>query len=30
MGKESFRIVSEEINIQKMAEVFVDALKSVT
>lgn len=29
MGKESFRIVSEEINIQKMAEVFVDALNSV-
>jgi glycosyltransferase involved in cell wall biosynthesis len=28
MGKESFRIVSEEINIQKMAEVFVDALNS--
>ena len=29
MGKESFRIVSEEINIQKMAEAFVDALNSV-
>jgi len=29
MGKESFRIVSEEINIQKMADVFVDALNSV-
>lgn len=29
MGAESFRIVSEEINIQKMAEVFVDALNSV-
>jgi len=28
MGKESFRIVSEEINIQKMAEVFIDALNS--
>ncbi|MFN3491703.1 MAG: glycosyltransferase family 4 protein [Anaerolineales bacterium] len=28
MGKESFRIVSEEINIQKMAEVFVRALNS--
>ncbi|MBL8099153.1 MAG: glycosyltransferase family 4 protein [Anaerolineales bacterium] len=28
MGKESFRIVSEEINIQKMAEVFVKALNS--
>ena len=29
MGKESFRIVSEEINIQKMVNVFVDALNSV-
>lgn len=29
MGKESFRIVSEEINIQKMVEAFVDALNSV-
>jgi glycosyltransferase involved in cell wall biosynthesis len=29
VGKESFRIVSEEINIQKMADVFVDALNSV-
>jgi glycosyltransferase involved in cell wall biosynthesis len=29
MGEESFRIVSEEINIQKMADVFVDALNSV-
>ncbi|NOH01349.1 MAG: glycosyltransferase [Chloroflexi bacterium] len=29
MGKESFRIVSEEINIQKMAEAFVRALNSV-
>lgn len=29
MGKESFRIVSEEINIQKMVETFVDALNSV-
>jgi glycosyltransferase involved in cell wall biosynthesis len=28
MGKESFRIVSEEINIEKMAEVFVKALNS--
>lgn len=28
MGQESFRIVSEEINIQKMAEVFVEALNS--
>jgi glycosyltransferase involved in cell wall biosynthesis len=29
MGKESFRIVSEEINIQKMTEAFVNALNSV-
>jgi glycosyltransferase involved in cell wall biosynthesis len=29
MGEESFRIVSEEINIQKMAETFVTALNSV-
>lgn len=29
MGDESFRIVSEEINIQRMAEVFIDALNSV-
>jgi len=29
MSQESFRIVSEEINIQKMADVFVDALNSV-
>lgn len=29
MGKESFRIVSEEINIQTMADVFVTALNSV-
>ena len=28
MGKESFRIVSEEINIQKMADVFVTALNN--
>jgi glycosyltransferase involved in cell wall biosynthesis len=28
MGKESFRIVSEEINIQKMTEVFIQALDS--
>ena len=28
MGAESFRIVSEEINIQKMADVFVDALNA--
>jgi glycosyltransferase involved in cell wall biosynthesis len=29
MGKESFRIVSEEINIQKMAGTFVTALNSI-
>jgi glycosyltransferase involved in cell wall biosynthesis len=29
MGRESFRIVSEEINIQKMAEAFVTALNSI-
>lgn len=29
MGKESYRIVSDEINIQKMAETFVKALKSL-
>jgi glycosyltransferase involved in cell wall biosynthesis len=29
MGRESFRIVSEEINMQKMVETFVDALNSV-
>jgi glycosyltransferase involved in cell wall biosynthesis len=29
MGEESFRIVSEEINIQKMVDVFVNALNSV-
>jgi glycosyltransferase involved in cell wall biosynthesis len=29
MGKESYRIVSEEINIQKMAEKFVEALNAV-
>jgi glycosyltransferase involved in cell wall biosynthesis len=29
MGEESFRIVSEEINIQKMAETFVRALNSI-
>jgi hypothetical protein len=28
MGRESFRIVSEEINIQKMVDVFVDALNA--
>ncbi len=30
MGKESYRIVSEEINIQKMAEKFITALNAVT
>ncbi len=30
MGKESFRIVAEEINIEKMAETFVSALNSIT
>lgn len=30
MGKESLRIVSEEINIEKMAEAFVRALNSLT
>lgn len=29
MGEESFRIVSNEINIQKMADVFVQALNSI-
>jgi glycosyltransferase involved in cell wall biosynthesis len=29
MGEESFRIVSEEINTQKMADVFVKALNSL-
>ena len=29
MGRESFRIVSEEINIQKMADVFATALNSI-
>jgi hypothetical protein len=29
MGQESFRIASEEINIQKMVEVFVQALNAV-
>ena len=29
MGKESFRIVSEEINIEKMADTFVNALNSL-
>ena len=28
MGKESYRIVSEEINIEKMADVFVSALNA--
>ena len=30
MGEESFRIVSEEINLEKMVEVFVEALEFVT
>lgn len=30
MGRESFRIVSEEINIEKMAETFVKALNSLS
>ena len=30
MGDESYRIVNEEINIEKMVETFVQALKSVT
>jgi len=30
MGEESYRIVKEEINIEKMVETFVQALKSVT
>ena len=30
MGEESYRIVKEEINIEKMVDVFVQALKSVT
>ncbi len=30
MGEELYRIVKEEINIEKMAETFVQALKSVT
>ena len=30
MGKESFRIVSEEINIEKMVDVFIRALNSVS
>jgi glycosyltransferase involved in cell wall biosynthesis len=30
MGAESFRIVSEEINIQKMAVAFVRALNAIT
>lgn len=30
MGKESFRIVSEEINTETMAETFINALNSVT
>jgi glycosyltransferase involved in cell wall biosynthesis len=30
MGEESFRIVKEEINIEKMVEVFVEALRKVS
>jgi glycosyltransferase involved in cell wall biosynthesis len=30
MGDESYRIVSEEINLEKMVEVFVRALNSVS
>jgi hypothetical protein len=30
MGKESYRIVSEEINIEKMVETFVKALNSLS
>jgi glycosyltransferase involved in cell wall biosynthesis len=30
MGEESYRIVKEEINIEKMVDVFVEALTSVT
>ena len=29
MGEESYRIVKEEINIEKMADVFVDALHAL-
>jgi hypothetical protein len=29
MGKESYRIVKEEINIEKMVEVFVTAVNSL-
>ena len=29
MGKESYRIVKEEINLEKMVEVFVEALNSL-
>jgi len=29
MGKESYRIVKEEINLEKMVEVFVTALNSL-
>ena len=30
MGKESYRIVSQEINLEKMVEAFVRALNSVS
>ncbi len=30
MGEESYRIVKEEINIEKMVETFVTALRSLT
>jgi hypothetical protein len=30
MGKESYRIVKEEINTEKMVEIFVNALNKVT
>jgi hypothetical protein len=29
MGAESWRIVAEEINVEKMVEVFVEALREV-
>jgi hypothetical protein len=29
MGEESYRIVSQEINLEKMVEVFIRALNSV-
>jgi len=30
MGEESYRIVAEEINIEKMVETFIKALNSIT